>query len=730
MPSQWERFKQSNIAKIVIGYSLVVWVLIQLIEAVLPTFETPLWVAQTLTFLLILGFPIALLVGWAYEKLPSQASEGDGEEPSTPRLAHSTPKRTLVLVGAGSCAVIGLFGFYMMPFIFDQSSYDRRSSDTLAPSRSNVAPILARGIRSTLMLGETGVSGLDGTRTDVSISPDGNLVAYLDNSVPGSSKLMLRDLRFLEPGMQISNIAWAGGGGVLKFSPDGEWIVFQDGGSLKRVRVEGGASQEIASQGLERPRLQASHAIIGQDLYYITAGDFQVSKTAFSGETNTATRITSDSAFYSAPASIPGDSTNLLVTYCSEAVTNWGDCDVALLDIETGEPDVLIQTAHDATYSRSGHILFIRDSSLWAVPYDASTAQITGSQVPVIQGVEGNSNRGHSAYSLSATGRLVYSQGTDIFQGAQRIDITWVDKEGVRSTVPLPEGVYGNLNISPDEKRLAFTNWAEGTNDIWTWDLEQEILSRLTFDGNASTPIWTRDGRDIIYMKTVAPYGLWSVSSNGTGQPFQVVETQEQAFPETITDQGEILFSVGGQRKLYSSSEVDDRIQNLIDIGPAQVRSSRISDDGKWLLYTSNESGDFETFIRPWPNVDDGKWQASRQGGGQPLWNQADQTIYFWSAAGRQYSTKYDILEDQSTGQQSFRFQEPIEMFAYNEPRSNVSLPGWTYSHEKDMFLMVAQGGLTSDSSLNEQILNQQTNLTLVENLFDELDSVAPSDSN
>ena len=119
MPSQWERFKQSNIAKIVIGYSLVVWVLIQLIEAVLPTFETPLWVAQTLTFLLILGFPIALLVGWAYEKLPTQSTGTDGA-PSVPQPAHSTPKKTLVLVGVGSCAVIGLFGFYMMPFIFDQ----------------------------------------------------------------------------------------------------------------------------------------------------------------------------------------------------------------------------------------------------------------------------------------------------------------------------------------------------------------------------------------------------------------------------------------------------------------------------------------------------------------------------------------------------------------------------------------------------------------------------------
>ena len=122
MPSQWERFKQSNIAKIVIGYSLVVWVLIQLIEAVLPTFETPLWVAQTLTFLLILGFPIALLVGWAYEKLPTHAT-GDEQGSSASQLAHSTPKKTLVFVGIGSCAVIGLFGFYMMPFIFDQSVF-------------------------------------------------------------------------------------------------------------------------------------------------------------------------------------------------------------------------------------------------------------------------------------------------------------------------------------------------------------------------------------------------------------------------------------------------------------------------------------------------------------------------------------------------------------------------------------------------------------------------------
>ena len=696
----------------------------------LPTFETPLWVAQTLTFLLILGFPIALLVGWAYEKLPARATDTDGVE-AVRQPAHSTPKKTLVFVGIGSCAVIGLFGFYMMPFIFDQNSFDRNSSNNMSAPVASVPSVLAKGIRSNLMLGETGIITTDGTRTDVSISPDGNLVAYLDNTMPGTSRLMLRDLRFLESDTQITSLSLNGGGGVLKFSPDGEWIIFQDGGVLRRIRIEGGASQEITSQGQANPRIQASHALIGSDLYYVSTADLQVHKTVFSGESNESVMITDGSLIYSAPSAINDEKDQLLITICNTGnFTSWGDCDVGLLNVDTGESTVLIQTAHDATYSSSGHIVFVRDASLWAASYDTEKRQITGSQVPVIQGVEGNSRRGNAAYSLSETGRLIYSPGADIYQGTERMDITWVEKDGERTALPLPEGIYGNISLAPEEDRLAFTAWNGEANDVWIWNIEQEILSRLTFDGDASTPIWTTDGRNIIFTKTRSPFGLWAVSSNGTGQPQQLLESQTQVFPETITEQGEILFSVGNQRKLYSSSDIDDRIQNLIDIGPSQIRSSRISADGKWLLYTSNESGDFETFIRPWPNVNDGKWQASRQGGGQPLWDQDDQTIYFWSSAGQQFSVEYQILSDAESGQQSFRFQQPIEMFAYNEPRQNKTLPGWAYSQKKDKFLMVAQGGLSTAEPIDIQILDQQTNLIIVENWFEELSSLAPSNSN
>ena len=220
MPSQWERFKQSNIAKIVIGYSLVVWVLIQLIEAVLPTFETPLWVAQTLTFLLILGFPIALLVGWAYEKLPTQSTGTDGE-PSVPQPAHSTPTKTLVIVGIGSCAVIGLFGFYMMPFIFDESGFETSSSLSDVGVELPIG-LVQKPLRTTLNLGETFPRSV-GLRGDVAISPDGNTFVYCEYGIP-SQRIMVRELDSFSEPRELVSLVFVPGSGYHSFSSDGNWI--------------------------------------------------------------------------------------------------------------------------------------------------------------------------------------------------------------------------------------------------------------------------------------------------------------------------------------------------------------------------------------------------------------------------------------------------------------------------------------------------------------------------
>ena len=128
LKSRWEQFKQSTIARIFIGYSLVAWVLIQLIEAVLPTFEAPLWVAQTLLFILIIGFPLALLAGWVLESKAGSPMDGAQKTQAT----HNYNRKTVAIIGVGVVCFVGLFGFYMMPFIFHEGSTQEESDHGLA----------------------------------------------------------------------------------------------------------------------------------------------------------------------------------------------------------------------------------------------------------------------------------------------------------------------------------------------------------------------------------------------------------------------------------------------------------------------------------------------------------------------------------------------------------------------------------------------------------------------
>ena len=351
--------------------------------------------------------------------------------------------------------------------------------------------------------------------------------------------------------------------------------------------------------------------------------------------------------------------------------------------------------------------------------------------MPVVQGLEGNSYfSGNFAYSVSDNGRLAYLHGVDVYQGGARVDIAWVDQTGNREALPLPEGTYGNINLSPDQTRLAMTSYKGNDSDVWVWDIEQEIFSRLTFEDDAAYPIWSPDSSGIIYQRTKPPFGIWVTTSDGTGQPTMLTDSPERLYPETVGPDGNVIFSVGNNtsRKLYSLNIDNERVQTLIDISPVQARSSRISPDGNWLLYTSDESGDFETFVRPWPDYEQGKWQASRLGGGQPLWDQSANKIYFWAASGIQYAVDYEIRTDSRSGRPSFRFQEPTELFSFAEPRSEQTLPGWTFSEGENKFLMIAQGGVVTDTT--EQVLSEQTILSLVESWTNEVKSLAPRDPN
>ena len=728
MKSQWEKFKHRTLTKVFLGYAVVAWVLIQVIEAVLPTFETPLWVAQTITFLLILGFPIAILVGWASEKLPA-VSDVTGSAHVVPQLAHATSKRTLVWVGIGSCVVVGLFGFYMMPFIFDESEFGvstANSNDFESQEGVNQVSNLGnyRGYRASVLLGATGLRTLHNTRTDIAISSDGRNLAFVNNR--GSfQELVVKDMTTPNTQRTLGRLSTTQGSGLIFFSQDGEWLHFIDAGRLSRVRVEGGAFQVILN---DITVSRSGYTSFEEKVIFTNVADGQLySVPVAGGEPEVVKLASSDtqSMIYSWPRVIPGN-THLLVT-SSISSDQVGIGNIELLSLETGETTTIIQTASNATYIPTGHIIFVRDASLWAVAFDLETLKITGAQVPVVQGIETNSQWGHAAYAVSQNGRLFYLEGIDVGGTAGTNQISWVDRDG-RIELEAEERSYGHMSLSPNEEQLAITVYGDnGGSDIWVWDLERKTLGRRTFGGESSRSIWSPDGSLLIY--SFGNEGIRAVASNGTEQPIALISSDTPAVPTTISPNGEIVFGMGAPLKLYTlsleptgSAEVI-ATELPIALEPPLWHGSQISPDGNWLAYVSIETGENQIYVRPFPDINGGKWQASTIAGMQPIWHPSQNVLFYETQGGQQYSINYEV-DVPDGGPSVIDFGVPEQMFSRPTLRNPTTIPSWVYSENQDRFMIIEQTGI--GTSAEDEVLQAQTNLVTVDSWFSEVRSLAP----
>ncbi|MBM89156.1 MAG: hypothetical protein CMQ41_12345 [Gammaproteobacteria bacterium] len=728
MTNQWERFKQSNIAKIFLGYAVVAWVLIQLIEAVLPTFETPLWVAQTLTFLLILGFPIALLIGWAYERLPAKEVKNLAASVS----AEPVSRKPLLLFGTASCIAVGLFGFYLMPFVFDESKFLESGQVTNSVSASTPN---YRSIRSQTILGITGIRALHLTRSDIAISPNGRLLAYTVNVAVtgGSQDIFLKDLTTTAPARLLGRTSGAGGNGLLYFSQDGQWLHFIDAGQMARVRIEGGTFQSISN---EYSVLRSGFTAFDEQIIFSRLTDRRLYRVPVAGGEARQLPIIGDEATqtrtYTWPRVLPGN-THLLVT-SSENDTTVGDGNVELYDLETGNLRLLISAAYNATYVPSGHIIFVRDATLWAVPFNLDNLTLTGPQIPVIQGIETNRNFGHAAYAVEETGKLYYLPGSEV-NNLDSGTLRWVDRAGgLLETIAEDDGyAYGNLSISPSGNQLSVTRFDDsGSSDIFVLDMQRGTLERRTFNGDASQAIWSPDETELLYSSGSS--GINSISADGTGQPNEVLSSTSVARPFAISPQYEMVFDMGARLYLMDLNQNanNEVIFEELNLGPSlmPVHSSTLSPNGNWLAYTSQETGIAQTYIRPFPNIDDGKWQVpSRTSAFAPIWHPNGRELFFYEgAAATKFSIPYtEGAIDENDRPGLIEFGAPQELFNVPIFFSPQMMPVWAYSAQRDNILISqSSSSLSLDQALIESIDNQ-TILTVVDDWFEELQVIVPS---
>ena len=723
MRSLISKFKGSNVAKVGSAYLIVAWVVIQLIESVLPTFEAPNWVGQSLIFILLLGFPITLVIAWASESVASNDSDMSVSEPS--RYLTSQLTRRLIFVGGPSAAVAGILAFLVFPF----NPESEPDVNNIVASSTYSAPLEyiygpeTKPVRSSLILGQTRSRRI-GMRTELGLSNDGSRLVFNSYGESGGININILELDSLDPILvQDVNLSYDLGYcncGGPSFSPDGEWILYVENSLLHRVRSEGSAPQEIS----DIESTFGAHWVDGNTILYTNFRDGKLYRMTSAGRSPELVQGQIDLGLvHSFPYQINSDGALIYTIHPNESVSLGN---IYLLDPAIGQSTLLIEDAFNAKYATSGHIVFVRDGSIWAVPFDESSLKIVGEEVPMITGVETWADRGISNYDFSDYGRLVYLPGEQLTPGAARVsesNLVWINKDGTEEPIDLRPQSFSFPQISPDGNFLALTITEEGrpNSDIWVYDFLRKTLGKRTFTGVASRAIWSRDGTHLFFRTVDASgiaNGIWSIPTSGTGSPELLV--QEAVLPLTTSPDGLTLLyerGVGIERNVYAFSEAEEISLDPIFSNSRDITNSKISPDGKWISYVSVETGINQVYIHPYPEVDSGRWQVSINGGNEPVWRSDGKSIYFIGSEDQ--LLRVTNLSD-SDSQFSASFPEivvELDDVQINRTRNYDVHPF------DEKFLFLRDPGTVG--LLNADVVS----LVMVENWFEELKRLVPIDT-
>ena len=292
----------------------------------------------------------------------------------------------------------------------------------------------------------------------------------------------------------------------------------------------------------------------------------------------------------------------MLFTIVGGAVEN---AQIAVLSLVTGEIEVLIPGGSNPRYAPTGHIVYGVGGTLRAVGFDVERLEVTSDPIPVLEGVI-TKGSGAADFSISGDGSLVYIAGDP--QVGQDRTLVWVDRDGREEALAAEPRAYRYPRISPDGSQVAL-DVRDQEEDIWIWDFARETLRRLTFDpGNDLYPTWTPDGERLAFSSARGGnQNLFSKAADGTGTVERLTESENLQHAHFFSPDGKQLV----YRELHPQTGSDFGVRLMDGDGsltPLLVtefneRNAEISPDGRWLAYESDASGQYEIFVRPFPNV-------------------------------------------------------------------------------------------------------------------------------
>ena len=426
---------------------------------------------------------------------------------------------------------------------------------------------------------------------------------------------MVRAIDQLDP-QPVANVS---GAYAPFFSPDNRWIGFFENTELKKVSIAGGPAITLcqfsgsplgASWGDDHTVTFATNTP-GTGLWRVPedGGEPTLVTTADPGR---------HEGTYSFPSLLPRGR-GVLFTI---ATSNQADRSVAVLDLKTGQRKTLIRGGGDAQHVETGHLIFAAAGELRAVRFDPVRLEVLGDPVTVVDHVMMKPTVAAN-YTVSRAGRLVYIAAGLSEQATPR-KLVWVDRKGHEEPSGLPPRAYGNPRLSPDGTRVAVEVYDQNA-DIWIWDLAKETLRRLTFDSAGDglsnwTPIV---GRSSSYRAVQGVPSVYKQAADGSGTVDRLSPSATPHWPTAIAPDGRWVAGFDLLRGAAQNNIVflpltrtpgSDPVRDLKFNGSF----SDFSPNGRYLAYQSEESGHDEMYVRPFPRVDNGRWQVSTAGGARP----------------------------------------------------------------------------------------------------------------
>jgi serine/threonine-protein kinase len=567
---------------------------------------------------------------------------------------------------------------------------------------------------------------------ETALSPDGSSLVFRDPlSGPGQLYVKRREELTARP------LAGTEGGSGPFFSPDGAWIGFFAHGQLRRIPSTGGASLKLADS--VDPTFNHGAWLEDGSIFYYDNVNRAIRRLRPGAATSQviASHAMLGGRWPAFPTPLPSSRGILFPAHLTTCVgpVSCRPSRVYVYDARRDTVRALFDDAYGAWYVPTGHVLYLTSAgTLMAVPWDDAKLAATGTPVPILDGIQA------PGFVISDEGTALYLLGPPEFAPGPNPNaaLVWVDRSGHVEPVDSSwqvntGGTYGGdgsletgwgLALSPDGRRIALTLLTDLGTDIWVKQLPTGPVSRLTlYSGDDRAPAWTPNGKAITFLsdRPIPPdttrksgrLALWEQAADGTSEPRLL--WGKDALTDGFRSPDGRSIVLGATRSPGTSGAGDilaahpgaDSVAQPLVATESDEEGATLSPDSRWLAYVSNEQGEDEVFVRPFPDVNGGKWQVSSGGGSAPVWAHNGRELFYVSRG------KMNVVSIHPGP--PFSAEPPRVLFAIPDRVRAGSLARGTFATTPDdqRFLMVR------DNSWGE--MAGTPTLVVVENFFAEL---------